>query len=381
MRYDLAGTSYRTSTVSVGSSSGCPEGGGCRGYELMQDLDFDVDGDGGTWSGSGDEGYTLDSDDHQADYFPVDGGGWLPIGNARSPFAAVFDGNSHTISNLAIRRELTNIGLFAVISGGAAAIRSLGLIDNLAHNPGTDSTAGGGNIGGLAGLQRGGSITASYATGAAAGGGGGNNSVGGLVGLLQDGSITASYARGAAVGGAGSSDSVGGLVGLQFAGSITASYATGAAAGGAGSSDSVGGLVGGQDGGPITASYATGAAAGGAGMSDRVGGLVGRQDSGSITESYGFGALDGEETETVGLHPTLKSAVELTEPDSGFETAAGTSWNAPESNTLGAWDFGTAEQIPALKYADYDGVGDVFSCGSNLGFPANVCGTLLPGPG
>ena len=56
MRYNLAGTSYETSDVPVENSSGCPallpgqDEGGCRGYELMRDLDFDGNGDGSTWS-------------------------------------------------------------------------------------------------------------------------------------------------------------------------------------------------------------------------------------------------------------------------------------------------------------------------------------------
>ena len=162
----------------------------------MQDLDFDGDDDdGGTWSGNDDGGYTLDSDDHHGDYFPVasGAGGWLPIGNGTNPFAAVFDGNGHSISNLAIRRGQVDIGLFAVIGEGAA-IRNLGLIDNLAHYSGTAN--GGVNIGGLVGLNNRGSIAASYATGAAAGGDGEENAIGGLVGSNTGGSITASYAHG-----------------------------------------------------------------------------------------------------------------------------------------------------------------------------------------
>ena len=57
---------------------------------------------------------------------------------------------------------------------------------------------------------------------------------------------------------------------------------------------------------------------------------------------------------------------------------AGSDWNSAVSNTLGAWDFGTDVQIPALNYADYDGAGTVFDCSQ---FPANACPppTLLPG--
>ena len=372
MRYNLAGTSYKTSTASVGNSDGCPVEG-CIGYELMQDLDFDGDDDdGGTWSGSGADGYTLDFDDRQADYFPVDedgAGGWEPIGDEDNPFAAVFDGNGYSILNLAIRRNRDYVGLFGAI-GGNAAIRNLGLRDNLAAHIGTSRELI--YIGGLVGLQSGGSITASYATGPVVGGSDVSDAVGGLVGKQSGGSITASYATGPASGGGGDSDDVGGLVGFYGGGSITASYATGAAAGGGGAGDDAGGLVGFYEGGSITASYATGDAAGGSGINDSVGGLVGRLSNGSITASYGFGGATGEVDGSAG---TAK-------PD-GVETAfqltavnAEASWNDSSKNTLGAWDFGAGTQIPALNYADYDGGGDAFVCAD---FPAGACGTLLPG--
>ena len=460
MRHNLAGTSYKTSTASVGNSSGCPDAL-CRGYELTRNLDFDVDGNGNTWSGNAEDGFTLDLEDSQADYFPVDGngaGGWLPIGDKIDPFVAVFDGNGHKISNLAIRRDKTYIGLFGR-TGRGAAIRNLGLVDNLADYIGssdrniyigglvgfsrgsitasyaTGAVAGGaGNdsVGGLVGYQYEGSITASYATGDADGGEGDNDRVGGLVGLQiyglitasyatgdadggegdddrvgglvgyldrgwitasyatgdaddgdgdsdrvgglvglqQGGSITASYATGAVAGGAGN-DSVGGLVGLQIDGSITASYATGDADGGDGNTDIVGGLVGWQLDGSITASYATGDADGGDGFSDRVGGLVGFQGGGLVTASYGFGGTIGEIRGADGSTKPqgVRTAAELTAAN------AESAWNSVIDNTLGAWDFGTDEQIPALNYADYDGHGTV-DCRQ---FPTGACGTLLPG--
>ena len=466
MRHNLAGTSYKTSTASVGGDSGCPATG-CIGYELTRNLDFDSDGDGSTWSRNNEGSYTLDVGDRNDDYFPVaiDGtGGWLPIGDETNPFVAVFDGKGHTISNLAIRRDQTYVGLFGVIridGESGAAIRNLGLVDNLADYTGSSDDFI--DIGGLVGFQGGGSITASYATGDADGGAGNNDQVGGLVGYQFDGSITASYATGDADGGDGF-DGVGGLVGLQDSGSITASYATGDAHGGGGVDgvgglvglqgsgslitasyatgdadggdgfDDVGGLVGYQDGGSITASYATGDADGGDGGdlvgglvgnqiqgsitasyatgdahggdgdnddvgglvgllkvglitasyatgdadggdgSDDVGGLVGLQDGGSITASYSFGGTIGGES--VGSDGSIKpqgvsTAAELTAAD------AGSVWNNADSNTSGAWDFGTDVQIPALNYADYDGVpGTVFDCSQ---FPANACGTLLSG--
>ena len=368
MRHNLAGTSYRTSATADGNTTGCPQGV-CTGYELTGDLDFDTDGNG-TWSGNSSDGYTLDANDSTAPYFEVTNGagGWQPIGDEANPFTAVFDGNGHRIHNLAIRRDQVHVGFFGV-TDGTAAIRNLGLVDNLADYTGSDN--GNRYIGGLVGRQRGGSITASHATGDAAGGGGNNDSVGALVGRLGGGSITASYATGPADGGDGDDDSVGALVGRQENGSITASYATGPADGGDGVGDSVGALVGRQSNGSITASYATGPADGGGGGRDTVGALVGRQENGLITASYGFGPTTGD----------LVGDAGSTRPDGVVEPAdltadnAGPSWNADSSNTLGAWDFGSDSQIPALRYADYDGSGATFDCDQ---FPAGVtCGTTL----
>ena len=328
MRHNLAGTSYKSSADSDGDDTGCPAAG-CKGYELTGDLDFDRDGDGSTWSGNAEDGFILDFGDDRTSYFPVIGGagGWLPIGSFSNPFVAVFDGKGHRISNLAIRRNQDYVGLFGRM-GGDAAIRNLGLIDNLADY--TGSSGENRYIGGLVGRQNGGSITASYATGPADGGNGDFDHVGGLVGRQSGGSIKASYATGVARGGNGNSDYVGGLVGWQSSGSIRESYATGDAYGKNGY-DNVGGLVGRQDGGTsirashatgdahggeggkfttysaietagglvgwkrggsITASYATGDAHGGAGE-EAVGGLVGEHDGGSVTASYATGVADG----------------------------------------------------------------------------------------
>ena len=370
VRYNLAGTGYTGGALSLTNSFGCPDTG-CFGYELTGDLDFDFDGDGSTWSDDGAGNYSLDAGDSRTPSFVVDAagtGGWLPIGDENNPFTAVFDGNGHRIRNLGIRRAQPDIGLFGVIGEGAA-VRNLGLVDNLADYTGSDD--GDNYIGGLAGRQSDGSITASHATGPAAGGDGDNDHVGGLVGEQSSGSITASYARGPADGRDGDNDHVGGLVGVQSGGSITASYASGAADGGGGANDDAGGLAGSQSGGSITASYASGAADGGGGTGDFAGALLGRQSGGSITASYGFGAAAGETVSTQGAPSDgVTRAAQLTLVN------AGSSWDAAASGTLGAWDFATDQLNPLLKYADYDGTGAVFDCSQ---FPADACGMLLPG--
>ena len=65
MRYNLTGTSYKDSVHALGTTLGCPDTG-CNGYELVSDLDFDMDGDGTTWSGDATRGYTLDEGDSQS---------------------------------------------------------------------------------------------------------------------------------------------------------------------------------------------------------------------------------------------------------------------------------------------------------------------------
>ena len=60
---------------------------------------------------------------------------------------------------------------------------------------------------------------------------------------------------------------------------------------------------------------------------------------------------------------------------SSDDTYAGDEWNDANSDTLGAWNFGTSSDVPKLRYADYDGSGTDFNCDM---FPV-ACGTELPG--
>ena len=181
MRYDLAGTSYKTNTNSDGgNTNGCPSEG-CNGYELVSNLSFDGDGDGRTWSGSNGN-YALDAGDSNGVYFNITNGGWEPIGeDFSSPFTAIFDGGGFTIAGLAIRQSETFIGMFGVISGNAH-LRGLGLVGNLSDYTGSGFAI---ETGGLVGRQAGSSIiTNCYVTGAVDGGG--NGFIGGLVGRQLD---------------------------------------------------------------------------------------------------------------------------------------------------------------------------------------------------
>ena len=226
---------------------GCPAGG-CLGYELAADLDFDTDG-----SGAASEG----------DAFWNGGAGWRPLGTFDEPFTAVFSGNGRTVSHLFVGGG-DNAGLFGLSSG---VIRGVGVV--------AANVTGSRCAGAVAGLN-GGRVEASWSTGAVTG----DSCVGGLVGvngLWAPAGGTFRPLRGVVAASWSSADAtadqwVGGLVGYDN-GTVVASYATGAVTATTEGSGA-GGLVGrmGFGGNRITASYATGAVTGPGGA---VGGLVG----------------------------------------------------------------------------------------------------------
>ena len=367
MRNNLAGTSYTISSTGPSSIKGCPDLG-CHGYELKRDLNFD---EASSYrAGSVNSDWRPDGGDPET----ADNEGWLPVGFAGNEFSAVFEGNGYTITGLYSHRREDDIGLFGRM-GANAAIRNVGIDGNVySENP-----AGNTGIGVLAGLNDGGTVIASYANGTANGGGGFADFVGVLIGRNERGMIVASYANGAANGGGGASDFVGALVG-ENNGTIAASYAIGDSNGGEHGSDRAGGLVGrNNNNGTIIASYAISNADGGAGTDDEVGALVG-SNRGTIFASYGFGdVLGGDTISRDGQPPTgVTFATDLT------ETNVGAQWNDAARDTRDAWDFGTAAQSPALRYADYDGAGDDYDCdmfpGALPDGSALTCGTtLIPG--
>ena len=125
-------------------------------------------------------------------------GDWGP---PHKPFTGVFDGNNHRILNFTWDSVgVTAVGLFGYISA-TAEIRNLGM-----ENEYVNDTAGR-CVGGLVGLNNGGTVTACYATGVVRG----SWSVGGLVGINY-GNLTDCYTT-ASVTGNGYSWLVGGLLG------------------------------------------------------------------------------------------------------------------------------------------------------------------------
>ena len=81
---------------------------------------------------------------------------------------------------------------------------------------------------------------------------------------------------------------------------------------------------------------------------------MGQQDEGTITASWGFGTTTRETASIDGSvdgsdnsdRPNgISSATGLTATNTA---AADAFWNEVTSNTLGAWDFGTASQPPSV---------------------------------
>ena len=390
----------------------------CTGYELTRSLDFNDAGsyDSGSIQNKWRPNAATDSTGMVLMQANADNGinaGWDPIGdcntdtgdsgtdscddNNDTPFAARFEGNGYTISNLYACNTTTNdgsaIGLFG-ITAAAATIRSLGVQDGALYggedfdrvgsivgehggtivgsyaNDGsvTGSSTDANNIGGLVGNSSG-TIVASYtAVAMSTTSNVQNNNVGGLLGRIDSGStVIASYTSSTVDGSSNiGNEPVGGLIGSYNAGSVIASYASGDVDGGdGGSADFVGGLTG-SGLGTITASYASGDVDGG-NVSSLAGALRGNGGMLQTNFSYGFGTVTNNGSG--GYDGTDKPTVDGTEGTAAITmaeqlTAANVPaiWNSAADDTLNAWDFGDSDQDPALRYADYDGTDTDYGC-------------------
>lgn len=172
-------------------------------------------------------------------------GPWYPIGpSSTAPFWGSFDGNAHTISNLAINASSSDFqGLFGYTETNASL--SEVRLTNV-------DVKGRDFVGALVGQNRG-QVTASSSTGKVEG----NNSVGGLVGGTATASsqITRSFSSVTVTGRDGISPDfarVGGLVGHLLDGDLADSYASGSVSG----DSQVGGLIGLAKDATVTNSYA-----------------------------------------------------------------------------------------------------------------------------
>ena len=372
IRYDLNGNGkqdsvsasdwaiYTTAFLNAASDMGCqltdhdsdsstPQQATCTGYELMENLTFDTNGDGG-----------VDSTDPNS--YPV----WTPIGTAANPFNATFKGNSNgstqkiaTISDFTITGGATELGLFGA-TGSNAHIEGVGLVGVHVSPPSSTTTPA--KFGVLVGSNAG-RITSCYSsisvifavarTGSYAGG---------LVGY-NTGTITASFSRtdvSMSIDDAvtGRMDvSAGGLAGYN-SGTLTAVYSLGAVRGN-GRSDTygyMGGLVG-DNNGTITASYSIGPVTVDTASALTVGGLVGNSGpSARVNASYWDYISSGVDDDSDNTMPEGKSTYDLLTPTSAAGIYA--DWDDLTIDTDGAnnddpWDFSRSYLHPQLAYGGH----------------------------
>ena len=337
MRYVRDGSGYRKSSTASKIITGCPEDG-CKGYELVADLDFN---DNASYSSTSNK------------VIWTTGKGWNPIGDSSNSFSSTFKGNGYTISNLMInRQERDYIGLFAMINN-SAVIDGIDLYKvNIKGNY---------YVGALVGKNAGGIIMNSSVSGD-------NNTtstivgtgkkVGGLVGVNgkddnddTKGEVINSFADAHVIGVKPDNDDseggsfVGGLIGVNK-GIISNSYA----AGNVSANKNVGGLVGQHKAGKIINSYAAGTTTG----TSYVGGLAGLNSSGNIMHSY-WDTQTSKIKTSVGGDGEGKTTAELQSPMTATEIYS--SWSTDN------WDFGTNKQYPALKKEE----GGTLLAGQRLG--------------
>ena len=299
MRYNLAGTSYKTLETPLngpGNVKGCPTSG-CNGYELTANIDLESlldknrNGMIDTTTVGIDKNADGDMTDAGEQITAIDTGmgkdtSWMPIGDNstdddKSRFTGIFEGNNHTIENLWVRVRV-NAGLFGATEG-KTTIRNVGIISGS-----VSSSSYSGSLVGIAYAPL--TISNSYFSGS--GGIFSTDIAGGLVGYsAKPLTISNSYFSGS--GGIFSTDIAGGLVGYS-AKPLTISNSYFSGSGGIFSTDIAGGLVG-YSAKPLTISNSYFSGSGGVFCSSpnnsSSGGLVGRASSPvTITNSYFSGS-------------------------------------------------------------------------------------------
>ena len=277
VRYNLAGTSLRTSAGGIGSSLGCGNGNdttACSGYELTANI-------------------TLSAYEN-----------WAPIGtciadnNCPAAFSSAFEGNNAIISGLTINAEANarGIGLFGAI-GSNAILRNIrirdasiqggandvGILAGYAHNARMTSISvvrgeiispAANNVGGLVGREFNSAIAFSYVLGANVNG---SDNTGSFIGNSDDVVIIFSYAAESRIIGG---DNTGGFIGNADNALIVFSFVSESSTIGG---DNTGGFVGSADNAVITSSSVSdGSTTGG----NNTGGLVGNADNTNIASAY-----------------------------------------------------------------------------------------------
>lgn len=273
--------------------------------------------------------------------------GFKPIGDwvlwAGTPFEGFFEGNGHIITGLTINRPGSASVGFLGSFAAPGRVWNLGIVDG--------TMAGDTEVGGLAGVALGGTISHCYAIGSVEGTG---DRVGGLIGY-GGGLISNCFAHGAVAG----NYHVGGLIGHN-AGTVLSCYAACTVTG---AGRNTGGLIGFNHQ-TLRNCYASGEVKG----EDSAGGLVGLTYYGEVANCYAACKVSGAGTEVGGLigesmfGEILSSYWDL--DISGQPISDGgrgkTTAQMQQQATFVTWDFGTTWAIhenvtyPYLRGLDWD---------------------------
>ncbi len=373
IRRNLTGKSLYGHNIGCPDSEDGTEYGGCFGFELTENLDFDSNQDG-----------VLDENDT---YWNSNnsgvGEGWLPIGyylsfEEKQGFSAVFEGNNFQINNLFINRENSDyVGLFGYVT--ESEVRNLGLGGELMRLKGRNY------IGGLIGkLDRDSKIKSCFNLGLIEG----QSYVGGLIGDSNFGNtISVSFSVNKVQG----QSYVGGLIGQAgYYSAIENSYSTANVSG----VNYIGGLIGyiKHDSTKVSTSYSANKVSA---ILSIKGGLIGHWVNPSTVSMNSYWAKDSttqntsvasdKESNYIGLNlATMQCAVQANTNSNnsdcvsvdgsgeGFESPVSLyqNWDVQgDTDEQGIfqsyWEFGSEFQLPALRFngvalrdSDGDGILD-----------------------
>lgn len=240
---------------------------------------------------------------------------WTPIGTAESPYTGTFNGNGYNIAGVYVAPTAgdsgKNVGLFGYV--GTGSVSNVIVIDGL--------ICGKENVGGIAGLLSGGSLTNCVCDSEVQG----DKAVGGVAGYLASatskvttccmmGKITGTNISGEA----SFSQNVGGVVGYSNKGVINKSFASSQID--ASVSRFVGGIVGNNAGGSVTSCYSISTVVG----NINAGGLVGYNNNGTVTKCYTAGKVSGISQVGIAFGTTLGANVSYCFYDDSFISLANT---------------------------------------------------------
>lgn len=336
--------------------------------------------------------YYLANDIDCADfYFDNADLGFMPIGDADTPFTGTFDGKGFTISNLFIDRSSQTyyVGLF-----GFAGLKNSNNQDSVSISnvnlTGLDIT-GNSHVGGLFGQLYHGTVTDVHTEGTVKG----VAVLGGLGGDARDSTISNVSSSGSVTmeNPTGNTSQIfyGGLIGGNERTEISCSNSDADVTG----NYRVGGLVG-HNSGPITSSFATGTVEG----FYRVGGLAGENISGTISDCFATGSVTGfsgshELGGLVGLQyrygsePFIMNSYATGKVSGGIRTMGGilglklngtcsdTYWDVETSeisgDACGSSGLTTDEMQDQDTYVDVDGGWDFDETWMMNGYPVLQC--------